>query len=143
MTKKAITLIVGIIFGLFVILLIAIFILGKTSKTYNEMIDKNKYEQLAIMLKVENIKQIIVTRPNDPANYITDYSVFEKINYEKSAWDVKSNKWAYRVGLILKNNPNEIVFSSEGTERFSVAYQNRIFIVNLPELIDSIKEIYK
>lgn len=138
-TRKKIVITFLFVLALVLVTVIAVALLGKYSKPYNEMLDKKKYEQLSKEVIASNIEKITAAKPNEDINYITDFSALDGMAYVESAWNNKTTEWEYRIGVFCKDDPSEIVFSSSGTIRFLVAYKNRIFIVNMPNLLSSAK----
>ena len=141
-TRKKTFIIFLLIFLPFIIVAVVFASLSKHSKAYNDMRDKIGFERLCHAVRADNIKDITVTKPNKGTAFITDYidfSVFDDMSYAGSAWNVEVIEWTYRVGIYLKDSPDEVVISSKGTERFMVYYQDRLFFIDSPDLLAAVK----
>ena len=132
--KKTKIIMISILLLICILGLIIKILLNKYSKTYNDNIDLKNYKQMCDVLTSEHINKVMITKPNQPDDYITNYDVFKTLEYKGSGWNIESFDWRYTVRIYLKDNRADIVFGNDGSDQFLVTYKNRRFFVVSSEL---------
>ena len=150
--------------ALSIILLIVMFgfslypsaLLGRYSKSYNEMIDRRSFKQLKEKMAADNIHHLEVVKRSEDPTYVrrpvdvTDRSAFEMFNsmiYVESAWNMKENtEGTHRIAVFIKieggSRAEVAVLTNYGVSQFIIVDNNmRRFIVEIPGLLPLVQSV--
>ena len=139
LTHKKVFVILSAVLSLLIVTFLVLSLLGRYSKTYNNILDKDAFEQLRTRITANDIERIHISQPR--TNGLTEivntntFDIFDSMTYVESAWNSSEIDWLYRVDVYTANNSNEIAFGNIGTDKFWVYYKERYFVVSVPALL--------